>query len=165
MEVILAFAIMPVLGLAIAAVMFSGENIQRAGGAYRPWILAGRVLTALLAIGCLWMLWSLRDSPGEFRAVMGLSGFLLTAMSMFVFRRRPGPLMITLAAAGIALYLGAQIWSTVDERGWSGLLHSIRWMAPAMVAWFTFSFTLSHFDKRRDRNDGDLKSLKDSTTS
>ncbi len=62
MEVILAFLIMPVLGVIGAALMFAGGDVRRTAGSTRLLTIAGRVVTGLLIVGCLGLFWIARGS-------------------------------------------------------------------------------------------------------
>ncbi len=165
MEVILAFAIMPVLGLIGASLMFAGGDVRRTAGSTRLLTIAGRVVTGLLIVGCLWMLWSFRESPKDLYILARVVGFLTIASAFVVFRRAPPLVRTGLTAAGGLLYVGSFILMAFDEGGWHEVFQQVKWPAIVMVGWLAIGAVVTLFAKRPPRDGSDHLSGAETTGS
>lgn len=163
MTVIIALAIMPLLGLIFAALHFAGEGA--ASGQPRALIFGGRFAVLLVALGCLGLLWVARGSLHELYVVSLFIGVVFLLLTSFVFRCGPGRLREAMALTGLALLLSGMVLKTFADGGWVGLARGAGWALLLGAAGCAVGFALRHFDKRRGREGAGPGSLKDSRTS
>lgn len=165
MWVIVAFGILPLLGLIFAVLHFSGEDSRRADGRTRLMIFAGRSAAVLAFLACLGLLWIARGSLREFHVAMAVVGVVLVLSIQHVFHRASELIRQILAATGFAMVVGAMALGRFDDGGWIGLARGAGWAALLIAAGVVVGSALRHFDKNRERKDAGLRSLKDSTRS
>jgi hypothetical protein len=165
MEVILAFLIMPVLGLMGAALMFAGGDVRRTAGSMRLLTIAGRVVTGLLIVCCLGLFWIARGSLKEFHLALSIVGLLMVLSSKTVFRRAPRAVLSGLSLGGIALFAASLALKVFDESGWMGVARGMGWVALFLGGGVALGYALRLFDKRRERQAADPASLKETARS
>lgn len=165
MWVVVAFAIMPVLGFLLAALFVAGEDPSRSAKRTRLLIFAGRIAAALVLLECLGLLWIARGSLAELHFALSVVGVVTLFSAAFVFRRAPSRIRAVLVACGLALTLGALGLKGFKQGGWVGLAQEFGWVALLLGAGYAIGFAILHFAKYRERNDVRRRSLKDSTIS
>jgi hypothetical protein len=82
-----------------------------------------------------------------------------------VFQRAPRAVLSGLSLGGIALFTASLALKAFEESGWMGVARGTGWVALFLGGGVALGYALRLFDKRRERQDADLGSLKETARS